>query len=228
MQLGRAGGLVCTASGTLGVLVKKAAGGDRFLLSCSHVLANCGQFNAPFDQIPNSKKVIQQPLTLSCDPQANRVGLLTKCFSKVVPQNQGVTTADIALAILDPAIAIGISSIQMATGNSIREFASEDPGGWRNGMRTQLLGAVTNAHGAIISFNGDTPEFVTFPAVGQVRFTGLVRYSTFCATGDSGAPVIDDQNRLLGIHVAGATSGQNIGLFLPVGKFMVQNGLAMA
>jgi hypothetical protein len=209
------------------VLVKKAAGPDRFLLSCSHVLANCGQFNAPFDEIPDSKRVIQQPLTLSCDPQANRVGLLTKCFSRVVSQDQGDTTADIALALLDPAVAAGISSIQILTGNSIRDFASEDPSGW-NGTLTHLLGAVTSASGSVISFNGDSPEFVTFPTVGQVRFTGLVRYSTLCTSGDSGAPVIDDQNRLLGIHVAGATNGQNIGLFLPVGHFMAQNGLVMA
>jgi hypothetical protein len=229
MRLGRSGGLICSNSGTLGVLVRKAGGSDRFILCCSHVIANCGQFNAPFDQVPDSKKVIQQPVEQYCDAKANRVGLLTKNFSRIVPKEQGDTTSDIALALLDPPVAAATSVIQAATGNSIRDFAREDPSEWRSGMPTQLLGASSGAvQGHIIVFNGDNPEFITFLDVGQVPFKMLVRYSTRCEKGDSGGAVIDDQNRLLGIHVAGATAGQNIGLFLPVGNFMTRNGLVMA
>jgi len=224
MQLGYSGGLVCTTSGTLGVLVKKPGGSDVFLLSCSHVIANCGQFNALFDLVPDSMKVVQQPLVVSCDAAVNRVGVLTKCFSKIVSQDEGDTTADIALALLDANVAASTSTI-----NSIGAFASEDPSQWQAGMTTRLLGAVTSgAYGAIVGYDSDTPEYITYPTIGIVRFNGLVRYSTPCDSGDSGGAVIDDQNRLLGIHVAGDQSGQNLGFFLPVGTFMTQNGLVMA
>ena len=204
MQMGRSGGLVCSGPGTLGVLVKKASGGSaRYILSCSHVLAKCGQFNLNFADVPESKRVIQQPVDVACNAGNNRIGLLTANFSKVIPRSEGDTTADIALALLDPTVAATVSNIQTASGNSVREFASEDPSDWHIGMHTQLLGAVSGASppGKLIQFNGEHAEEITFAEVGKANVKGLARYSTICAEGDSGGAVIDDQDRLLGIHI---------------------------
>jgi hypothetical protein len=200
---------------------------DVYLLSCSHVIANCGQFNAPFGDIPEFRKVVQQPVPTPCDASVNRVGLLQDGFSVIVSASEGTTRCDLALAKLDPAVAAETSNLQAATGNSIVEIATEDPATWQNGMRTWLLGAINrNASGSIIQFNGDAPETVDFPVVGSVKFTGLVRYSSSCAEGDSGGAVVDSRNRLLGIHVGGDRSG-SVGLFLPTGAFLSRKGMVL-
>jgi hypothetical protein len=226
MQLGALGGLICSSSGTLGVLVKSPEAVDIFLLSCSHVIANCGQFPASFADLPDFRKVVQQPVATPCDPQANRIAILQDDFSVIVPQSQGVTDSDRAIALLDPEMAVGTSSSQTATGNSIRDFATEPPSSWQYGMVTQLLGAMNpGASGFIIGYNGDTPEYINFPEVGTVEFIGLVRYSTRSEAGDSGAPVVDEQNRLLGIHVGGSIAG--VAVFYPVGPYLLEKGLVL-
>jgi hypothetical protein len=155
------------------------------------------------------------------------VGLLQDGFSVIVPASEGTTRADLALAKLDVDVAADADRIQVATGNAISEIAVEDPASWQTGMQTWLLGAVNrNASGSVIQFNGDTPEAIDFPIVGTVSFTGLVRYVTSCAEGDSGGAVVDSRNRLLGIHVAGNQSG-TVGLFLPTGAFLAEKGMVL-
>ena len=90
-----------------------------------------------------------------------------------------------------------------------------------------MWGAINkNASGSILQFNGDTPETIDFPIVGTVSFSGLVRYSTSCAEGDSGGAIVDSRNRLLGVHVAGDRTG-SVGLFLPVGAFLARKGMVL-
>lgn len=227
MQLGALGGLICSSSGTLGVLVKDSAA-HVFLLSCSHVIANCGQFPGAFADLPDFLKVVQQPVSSPCDPQVNRIGLLQDGFSVLVPQSQGVTHSDVALALVDTAVVGQTNNKQAATENAIRHFATEDPSSWEYGMSTQLLGAMNpGAAGYIIGYKRDTPEYIKFPEVGIVMFTGLVRYATRSQEGDSGAAVIDEQNRLLGIHVGGSTAGQNVAAFFPVGPYLLEKGLVL-
>ena len=148
MRAGDGGGLYCGASGTLGVLVKfPAPDQDVYLLSCSHVIANCGQFNAPFGDVPEFRKVVQQPVATPCDASVNRVGLLQDGFSVIVSASEGTTRCDLALAKLDPAVAAETNNLQSATGNSIVEIATEDPAMWQNGMQTWLLGAINRNAG---------------------------------------------------------------------------------
>jgi hypothetical protein len=228
MRAGDGGGLYCGANGTLGVLVKFSdPDQDVYLLSCSHVIANCGQFGALFAEIPEFRKVVQQPVATPCDASVNRVGVLQDGFSVIVSASQGTITCDLALAKLDPVVAAETNNLQVATGNSIADFATEDPATWQNGMETWLLGAINrNAGGRIIQYNGETPELVDYPAVGTVKFSGLVQYSTSCAEGDSGGAVVDSRNRLLGIHVGGNRSG-SVGLFLPTGAFLSRKGMVL-
>ncbi|HEV2202858.1 MAG TPA: trypsin-like peptidase domain-containing protein [Bryobacteraceae bacterium] len=228
MRAGASGGLFCSGSGTLGVLVKfPDLDHDVYLLSCSHVIAKCGQFSVPFADVQDFIKVVQQPVATPCDASVNRIGLLQDGFSKIVPASEGNTEADLALAKLDPEVAAETNNLQAATGNSISDIATEDPATWEYGMQTWLLGVANrNASGSVIKFNGDTAEMIDFPTVGTVSFTGLVRYSTSCAEGDSGGAVVDSRNRLLGIHIAGDRSG-SLGLFLPVGAFLAQKGMVL-
>jgi len=228
MTLGSLGGLFCSSSGTLGVLVRKPNETDVFLLSCSHVIANCGQFGGAFGDLQDFRKVVQQPVSDPCDAGMNRVGLLQDGFSVLIPAAQGNTTSDVALALLDGEVAAATSNIQPAIGNSITEFATEPPSDWQHSMPTKLLGAMNpGVPGFIIGYNEDTAEDITFPEVGAIRFTGLVRYATRSEEGYSGGPVIDDRNRLLGIHVAGSTGGQGIGLFFPIGPYLIEKGLVL-
>ncbi len=228
MRAGDAGGLYCGGSGTLGVLVKfPDPDNDVYVLSCSHVIANSGRFTGPFGDIQEFRRVVQQPVAMPCNAGINRVGLLQKDFSIIVPASEGSTASDIALAKLDPEVAAATNNLQVASGNALSEIATEDPATWQNGMQTCLLGAINrNARGSILQFNGDTPETIDFPTIGAVSFTGLVRYSTACAEGDSGGAVVDSRNRLLGIHVAGDQAG-SVGLFLPVGAYLAQKGMVL-
>ena len=94
-------------------------------------------------------------------------------------------------------------------------------------MVTQLLGAMNpGSMGIILGYDGETLEEINFPSFGTVWFTGLVRYSNRSQDGDSGAPVVDEQNRLLGIHVGGSTSG--VAVFFPLGPYLLQKGLVLA
>ena len=227
MLLGLLGGLACSASGTLGILVCNPGSPRVFLFGCSHVLANSGKFGLPFASVPMTHTTVQQPVPTPCDPTANRVGLLQPGFTEIAAKGDGVNNADFALVLLDPAVAAATSSVQAVTGNSIREFAREHPSEWREGMRTRLLGAMNpGVYGEIIGFSEEKQEAVTYPGIGDTVFTGTVRYKTDCAEGDSGAPVIDDDNRLLGMHIAG-NSSRGIGLFLPVGDFLINHNLKL-
>jgi hypothetical protein len=227
MMLGESGGLVCSAPGTLGLLVRRAAPPGVLVLGCSHVLARSGHFGMEFRDVPLTQRVVQQPISAGCDPAAGRIGILQDGFSVLRPGSAGDTTSDIALALLDPAIAANATGRQSATGERITEVAREDPSEWREGMRTVLLGAIhRGARGSVIAYRGDRPEFIEFPGVGEARFTGLTRYQTACAPGDSGGAVTDDRGRLLGIHIGG-DAAQGIGVFLPIASFLAKNQLRL-
>ena len=74
--------------------------------------------------------MIQQPVSNLCDAQSNRIGVLQDDFSIFVPQAEGVTDSDHALALLDPDVAADTSNTQLATGNAISEYATESPSSW--------------------------------------------------------------------------------------------------
>jgi hypothetical protein len=227
MLLGLLGGLVCSTSGTLGILVRNPGTANVFLLGCSHVLAKSGKFGIPFALVPASQLLVQQPIPAPCDPTANGVGSLQAGYSEILAKDDGVNRADFALAALDPAVAAVTSSIQAATGNAITDFAREHPSEFQNGMRTRLLGAISaGVFGEIDRFEDEATETVTYPGIGDVLFSGVVRYNTNCQEGDSGAPVVDDQNRLLGMHIAG-DSTRGVGLFLPLGDYLTSNNLVL-
>ena len=228
MVLGNSGGLICTGTGTLGLMVRKPAGAERWILSCSHVLARGGNFDAPFASLPENRKVVQQPRSDPCDPTVNRVGLLQPGFSVILDSDAQTTTEDLALALIDVGVVAVTSSTQSATNKRIAIIAAEHPGDWETNMPVWLLGAFNrNTPGTILRYMGDQPTFIFYPGIGDVRFTGLVRYEVHCQPGDSGGAVVDENNRLLGLHVAGS-EGDGVGAFLPLGEWFRNNGLELA
>ena len=228
MVLGALGGLNCSPSGTLGIVCRKTdSPGDLFLFGCSHVLARSGQFGIPFQDVPDFQRVAQQPVASPCDATSNRIGLLQPDFSTIVARDDGTNSADFALVLIDPAIAAETTSLQAATQNSIVGVAQDHPSAWQPGTRTRLLGAMSvGVFGEIIEYLDDKAITINYPGVGDASFTGVVRYKTECQGGDSGAAVIDDENRLLGIHIGGDSSS-GVGLFLPVLDYFTNHNLVL-
>jgi hypothetical protein len=214
IQPGAEAGHVRGGRGTLGPLVLQAGSGLPVALSCSHVLARSGR-------IEDMGRQIEQPVG---DTPGDVVGSLLD-FS--VLRSNTMTTTDVAIARLsvpaDPAIA---GSGVVPTAASERQAKD-----FRVGDKTLLFGAVTNnARGEIEAFEStfdiDEMPFV----VGPVHFSGLVAYSTRCAKGDSGAPVMSGEpgqaGLVLGIHTAGRSDGR-LGLFQPIGPILSKFGLRL-
>jgi hypothetical protein len=143
--------------------------------------------------------------------------LLTKDFTLIRKPFDGSNTEDAAIAVLDPGLSI--SSLQLASSQIVSGIAVESPDSFEPQTTTKLLGSINpNATGRILTANHST-EVTDVPFVGNAKYEGFVLYETDCDRGDSGAAVVDDQNRLLGIHVAGSRAARR-GLFFPVGKYL--------
>jgi hypothetical protein len=220
-HVGVAGGLVCTGNGTLGLLVKVgAAGTERYILSCSHVVARGGSFSLPFPKLFDSEKVVQQPAPEPCLRGVNEIGLLTDSPAPFSVLKKNTRTAfDCALVRLTSAVAGSVTSVQQLTQSKVTVLAREHPSSFK-GMTTRLLGAKRldqrDALGKVVGL--ESVVDVTFDGIGVVPVENAVVYNTRCAKGDSGGAVIDEQNRLLGMHIAGRADGLQ-GVFLPLGEF---------
>lgn len=230
MMMGIPGALVCTsANGTLGILVRRNGAGC-FLLSCSHVVAKSGRFSSAFNSLSPSQRAVVQPV--SCDATMGRLGLLQAGYSIIatndVPGPDGRTdnAEDCGLVMIDAAVAVNLSPVQKLTSNTIRLIAQEDPASWEAGMTTRLLGikrgSLEDATGHILRFAKATSLW--YPLLGDVTFRGGILYNTRCEPGDSGAPVTDEQNRLLGMHIAGDGT---TGLFMPLRDYFKANHLSL-
>jgi hypothetical protein len=199
--------------GTLGLLVRQVGSPRILALSCSHVLALCGN-SAP-------KQPIEQPSANGFN-SANQVGLLTDVFS-TVQGGDSPNTEDIALATVDVDHNSACTDLQIVL-NSFRGTNEPDlPTGTptaRNGIGSQFQ------QGRIHATNV-TMHFDDYPVVRSATFKDLVSYETVCAPGDSGAAVWQDQTtQALGIHIGGAsTSG--LGFFLPIGPIMDNHRLEL-
>ena len=116
------------------------------------------------------------------------------------------------------------------TGKAITALAQEDPATWGEGMVTRLLGAhrpsEADAVGSVIGLQARETS-ITYRRVGDVPFGPCVLYKTPNAEGDSGGAVIDEKNRLLGMHIGGNPDRQ-IGVFMPLAKYFGLHNLILA
>ena len=224
--MGVEGGLVCSGdNGTLGIPV--TMGGKLHILSCSHVAARCGTFQLEFPLLSEPKRVIQQQSVTTCDSSQNRIGLITRDYSTL--RAGVITTEDCGLILVDVSASPSISSIQRLTGKAITALAQEDPATWSEGMVTRLLGAhrpsEADAVGSVIGLQ--VQQTISYTRVGDVPFGPCVLYKTRNVGGDSGGAVIDEKNRLLGMHIGG-NPDQQIGVFMPLAKYFGLHNLILA
>jgi len=229
-NLGVSGGLACTGNGTLGILVKHASQpGRKLLLSCSHVVARSGNFAVNFESLFTAERIVQQPVPFACDRSVNRIGVLINSPAPFSVLKKGSeTNGDFALVLLDEGISSTITPVQRITNNWIKHYLKESPASW-HGRTVRLLGALrrdeADALGKIVAMPEKGID-VDFSGVGVVRVKGAIEYEVRCEKGDSGAAVIDEQNQLLGLHIAGKPA-RGTGVFLPVADFMTKHALQL-
>ena len=229
-KLGVSGGLACTGNGTLGILVKHASQpGRKLLLSCSHVVARSGSFAVSFDSLFTAERIVQQPVHPACDRSVNRIGLLINSPVPFTVLKKGSETdGDFALVLLDEGISSTITPVQRITNNWIKHYLMESPASW-HGRTVRLLGALrrdeADALGRIVAMPEQGID-IDFNGVGVVRVKGAIEYEVRCEKGDSGGAVIDEQNQLLGLHIAGKPA-KGTGVFLPVADFMTRHALQL-
>ena len=126
-----------------------------------------------------------------------------------------MNTEDAALAVVDPTISV--MNVPLAFQDRLQAIAVEDTVDAET--PTKLYGAKhLNVSGRVLEAHFTT-RVQDVPFVGEATYQNMVRYETECARGDSGGAVVDQQGRLLGIHVAGAETS-NRGIFFPVGKYL--------
>jgi hypothetical protein len=208
------------APGTLGVFVRVIGQTRPLLLSCSHVIARSGQFGKPFTMLSDDERTIQQPP--SGPPPANRVAFLTDVFTTLLPLGQGNNTEDAALAELAsgvPASPFPRFDDQIITTVAPSPITRHTP--------TTLLGAVNrHASGEVLNPSYPPKTLDPVPFVQSATYAGMVYYRSNCAPGDSGGAVVDDQNRLLGIHVGG-NSDAGVGVFFPIAEYFRTHNLEL-
>jgi hypothetical protein len=220
VQPGAAVSIITGSTGTLGAFVKDTQN-NVFLLSCSHVIARSGQLVAPFPSLSPQQKKIQQPI--DPDAAANTIATLTSQFSSLVRQDSGVNTEDMALAAIDPGVAI--SPLQRSNGKAMFNPPTAPI---ETGTRTTLLGTNTPSSSGVVTNALLTKSWVVHdvPFIGDAVYKNVILYSTNCVEGDSGGAVIDDSGRLLGIHVGGSSLA-GVGVFYPIASYLATRGLSV-
>jgi len=186
--------------GTFGCVVTTTDGGDnnRYVLSNAHVLARKGM--ASFDSD------IIQPGTKDDGTPNDIIGVL----SSFVPFNfdpvRYMNKVDAAIARLD------VSKRDFHDRIRILDIAPTGVGRViRRGMKVQKVGRTTDhTWGEILDVNFRFSMFYPSPVNGgnptRVGFKDQVKCTRFTQGGDSGAAVLNQSGKIVGLHFAGSPS----------------------
>jgi len=197
--------------GSLGLLLQNATG-DRFALSCSHVLASCGD--------AHEKTPLIQPANPYVAAATISVGELTATFTRI-EFGSGVNHEDFAVARVSMTIACVPS---FAGGAPPPRTVFVGDGADMRDCATELTGIVTRGARGVVSTKQTGYATIGYPGFGVARFAGVVEYRTSCSEGDSGAAVmLADTDVVLGIHIGGE-SAREIGYLLPIASFLQSHG----
>jgi hypothetical protein len=187
-----------SATGTLGAIVKK--GGDYFLLSSSHVLADSGNGKIG-DPI-----MYPGPLDTS-GGAAQYVAHLSAFvpFQKAAPVNR----VDAALAQVDDNF-VGSLDFSIYKGSTPTDII--DPA---IDMKIAIRGRKSgNSRGSVKSVTFS--YYLDYPGVGEIGFVDQVACSSYADEGDSGALVVDQASgKIVGLHCGGSES---FSLFNPISE----------
>ena len=201
-------------SGTMTLAVQDTSEGTPLILSCSHVLAACGNGQAGDE--------IESPANPSIDPGPNVVGQLLR-FTVIDPQS--VNNA-VDAAVANPLDGIDISNgiPGIGTPAGIRDLTLEGES-QINQLEVQRVGAATGLQtGTIRNLHVSTRiTYHQLPGDPSVYFVDLVQYDALSEEGDSGAAVVDttDEHRVVGMHIAGLQDG-SASLFTHI-RFVFEN-----
>jgi hypothetical protein len=196
-------------TGTMGCVVKNKAG-DRFGLSCNHVIADCN--NAVCGTTD-----VWSPGSSDGGTSSDLLGVV----HAYLPLAFGGAYNDVDAALakphsqsdLDPAIA-GIGAVQ----------------GWTSsinfGDAVQKSGAATKVTNGKYRFSGIS-GLIKFPNGSTALFQNLMgiigtsNNSDFATNGDSGAVVVNDRKEIVG-QVISVTAGVDLTLASPIGPVLKQ------
>jgi hypothetical protein len=208
-SIGRA--LDTNVAGTFGMVVRRQ--GEQspyYLLSNSHAIAASG--------FANKGDVIIQPGGYDGGKApADSIGTLADWVPLIFSATGFPNLVDAAIAALDPGIAspaIAVLGVPKGVNTNLTR-----------GAYVQKMGRTTTLSTAIAQ-DVDFRVSSTYPdssgKLGRVGFSDQVLVTFYSAGGDSGSPVLDMNNNVVGLHVAGSDT---IGIFCKIANVMEQLGV---
>lgn len=178
---------ISTSSGTLGCFAERTSNNDIVMLTCAHVLSFGGSTTGDVVGQPS-------PPTEVCCCRCGFVG-------EIVDINNNGTTVEAGLVKLKSGILYENSILEIG---SVRGSATAVLGERirKRGKSTGLtVGTVSDiAYSTTVTFV-DGGSSYTF--TDQIKVDVQAPYTKFSANGDSGAVYINEQNRVVGLHMAG-------------------------
>ncbi|HYO76951.1 MAG TPA: hypothetical protein VE010_10850 [Thermoanaerobaculia bacterium] len=193
-------------AGTFGLVVrKKGQASPMYLLSNSHAIANSG-----FASVGDA---IVQPGVFDGGVVPNdTIATLSQWIPFIFSATGFPNLVDAAIAELTPgAASAAIAQLGVPTGVNVD---------LRRGQYVQKMGRTTTLSVArVMDVDLRTPS--TYPngsgGVGRVGFSDQVLVTFYSAGGDSGSPVLDMKDNVVGLHVAGSAI---IGVFCKIQNIM--------
>ncbi len=187
--------------GTVTAAVRERGTGKPLILSCSHVLAQGGEGAHEGD-------LIESPVFPLANPGVNVVGAL---FSFMNLKRHTNNSLDAATATPSAGIPAsnhipGIGSIAVI--RDLRQENADDI----NGLPLRKIGATSGTLSGTLGNMHISIPLVYHEMDGDpvLNFVDLVEITCDSEPGDSGAAIIDDNNRLVGMNIGGNENGSGL------------------
>lgn len=208
-SVGRA--LDAREAGTFGMVVRRQGEqGPLYLLSNSHAIAASG--------FANKGDIVLQPGSYDGGKTpTDGIGALADWVPLIFSSTGFPNLVDAAIAALEPGIAsaaIAVLGVPKGVNANVTR-----------GMSVQKMGRTTTRSQAIVldvdfRVSSAYPDASGKPS--RVGFSDQVLVTFYSAGGDSGSPVLDMNNNVVGLHVAGSDT---IGIFCKIANVMDQLGI---
>ncbi|MGH6671536.1 MAG: hypothetical protein ACRECV_06110 [Xanthobacteraceae bacterium] len=198
-------------AGTFGMLVRRRGEQNPlYLLSNSHAIAASG--------FAKKGDVIVQPGAYDGGKApVDAIGTLADWVPLIFSATGFPNLVDVAIAELDPGIAspaIAVLGVPKGVNTNLTR-----------GMSVQKMGRTTTLSVAVAQ-DVDFRVSSTYPdasgKLGRVGFSDQVLVTYYSSGGDSGSPVLDMENNIVGLHVAGSDT---IGIFCKIANVVDQLGV---